>query len=123
MFKICETAILYGFNIRNLIKYQSLEIVDRGSETQVHVTDKFNSSSLWGLTSEMMDRHWSSIVSSENTRPWPSVGLMLVHRLRRWPNIKLTLGERVVFVVSACETSDNNLLFRTPHRLAPLMLP
>ena len=28
----------------------------------------------------------------ENTTPWPAVCSMLVHRLRRWPNIKQTVG-------------------------------
>ena len=28
----------------------------------------------------------------ENTGPSPSVGLMLVHRLQRWPSIKTTLS-------------------------------
>ena len=32
-----------------------------------------------------------------NTRRQPNVGLMLAHRLRRWPNINSTLGQRVVF--------------------------
>ena len=37
----------------------------------------------------------------KNTKRWPNVGLMLVQRLRRWPSIKPTLGERLVFVGSA----------------------
>ena len=32
-----------------------------------------------------------------NTRPRPNVGPMLVHRLRRWPNIGPTLGRYLVF--------------------------
>ena len=32
-----------------------------------------------------------------NTRRSPSVGSMPVQRLRRWPSIKPTLGERLVF--------------------------
>ena len=32
-----------------------------------------------------------------NTKYWPNAGLMLVHRLRRWPNIKPPLGECPVF--------------------------
>ena len=32
-----------------------------------------------------------------NTRRWPSVGLLLAHRLRRWANISPVLGYRVVF--------------------------
>ena len=32
-----------------------------------------------------------------DTRYQPSVGSMLAHRLRRWPNIETTLGERFVF--------------------------
>ena len=31
-----------------------------------------------------------------NTRCWPNVGLKLAHRLRRWPNISPTLGQRLV---------------------------
>ena len=31
-----------------------------------------------------------------NTRRSPDAGLMLVHRLRRWPNIKPASGERFV---------------------------
>ena len=32
-----------------------------------------------------------------NTRRWPSVLLMLTHRLRSRPNIRTTLGQRIVF--------------------------
>ena len=32
-----------------------------------------------------------------NTTHWNNVGLMLAHRLRRWPNIKPTLFQCVVF--------------------------
>ena len=32
-----------------------------------------------------------------NTSHWSIVGLMLVHRLRRWPNIKPTMTRRLVF--------------------------
>ena len=32
-----------------------------------------------------------------SSRHRPNVVLMLVHRLRRWPNIKTTLVQRVVF--------------------------
>ena len=32
-----------------------------------------------------------------NTRRWPNAGLMLAHRLRRWPTINPVLGFRVVF--------------------------
>ena len=32
-----------------------------------------------------------------NTRRRPSVRVMLAHRLRRWANITLTLGQRLVF--------------------------
>ena len=33
----------------------------------------------------------------ENTIRWPNVALILDHRLRRWANIKATLGQRLVF--------------------------
>ena len=32
-----------------------------------------------------------------NTKRSPNVGTMLAHRLRHWPNIVPTLGERLVF--------------------------
>ena len=31
-----------------------------------------------------------------DTKRWPNVVLMLYHSLRRWPNIKTTLGQRLV---------------------------
>ena len=36
----------------------------------------------------------------------PNVGLMLVHRLRRWANIRPPLGECVVFAVNWRHDSD-----------------
>ena len=30
-------------------------------------------------------------------RRWPNIGLLLIHRLRRWPNGKPTLGQRLKF--------------------------
>ena len=39
-----------------------------------------------------------------NTKRWHNASLMLVHRLRRWPNIKLTLYQRLVFAGSKCSS-------------------
>ena len=41
-------------------------------------------------------------ISPANTLYWPDVGLLLVHRLRlrRWPNIKPTLGVSCVLILS-----------------------
>ena len=40
-----------------------------------------------------------------NTRRWPNAGLMLAHRLRRWPSIKSGLVQRFrVFWVSVCQS-------------------
>ena len=36
-------------------------------------------------------------ISPTNTRRWPNVGLTLAQRLRRWANISPTLGPRLVF--------------------------
>ena len=44
--------------------------------------------------------HMSFVHCPENTRRWPKVVLMLVHRLRRCPSIKTTLDQRLVFSVS-----------------------
>ena len=38
--------------------------------------------------------------SPANMRRWPNVGLLLAHRLRRWPYSKPTLGQRVMFAGS-----------------------
>ena len=35
-----------------------------------------------------------------NTRRWPNIELMLVHRLRRWTNISPTFDQRLVFAGS-----------------------
>ena len=35
--------------------------------------------------------------TSANSRLWTNVGLMSAHRLRRWTNIKTTLGQQIVF--------------------------
>ena len=43
-------------------------------------------------------RNWSSDVAfPTNTRRWTDADFMLVHRLRRWTNIKSALVQRVVF--------------------------
>ena len=41
-----------------------------------------------------------------NTGNWNSVGLMLGQRRRRWPNIKTTLVQRIVFSWDAGECTD-----------------
>ena len=46
---------------------------------------------------EMFENYFYSYMYLANTTRWPSVGLMLAHRLRRWPNIKPALGQRLVF--------------------------
>ena len=41
--------------------------------------------------------HGSSADHPANTRHWAIVGSMLVHRLRRWPNIEPTMAKCLVF--------------------------
>ena len=45
---------------------------------------------------------WGSLLSCRqpNTRRWPNAGLMLAHRMRRWPSIKPALVQRFVFAGS-----------------------
>ena len=60
-----------------------------------------------GLLSSTLNQHWHSIgcrcVDARelwhhaNTRRSSNVGLMLGHRLRRWPNIDPPFGKRLVF--------------------------
>ena len=54
---------------------------------------------------------WFHCHNTANTIPVPNVGLMLGHRLPRWPNIKLALDEspvlpysRSVWTVLECDT-------------------
>ena len=42
----------------------------------------------------------------QETRHRPNVVLMLAHRLRRWTNIKTTLGQRIVFAGCSLECSQ-----------------
>ena len=39
----------------------------------------------------------SAIHVTAHWRHWQNAGLMLAHRLRRWPNVTLTLDERLPF--------------------------
>ena len=48
-----------------------------------------------------------------NTRRWPSVWLILAHRLRRQPNIIPTLGQRLVFAGMAAVVAVNTLTAST----------
>ena len=38
-----------------------------------------------------------SVCRTISQQPWDNVVLLLVHRLRRWPNSKATLGQRLMF--------------------------
>ena len=56
---------------------------------------------------------WSPVspdCSRADKKRGPSVVLKLVHRLRRWPNIKSTLGQRLMWVavltISAAQISQ-----------------
>ena len=39
---------------------------------------------------------------------WSDIGLMLAYRLRRWPNLYPTSGQRLVFVEKRVMSLDNN---------------
>ena len=53
----------------------------------------------------------STLINSQQTPSTrlPNAGLVLAHRLRRWPNIKLALGERLVFAGLLLLPSDHNI--------------
>ena len=42
---------------------------------------------------------------TENTARWTNAGLKLVHRLRRWTNIKPALVQRIVFAGIVSDTT------------------
>ena len=44
-------------------------------------------------------------IKPENMRRWSSIGLLLNHRLRRWPNSKPTLGQSLMISGNLSHTS------------------
>ena len=52
---------------------------------------------VWQKGGGVQDRWWGI---PANMRHWPDVGLSLVHRLRRWPNNKSTLGQSLSLVAN-----------------------
>ena len=48
-------------------------------------------------------------MASDRTTRWANAALMLFHRLRRWPNIKLALVSGVLFAVMHSETDPEIL--------------
>ena len=50
------------------------------------------------MTHSMRRKRWTQR-STANTTHWTNVGSMLAQRLRRWPNIKTTLFQCLVFAV------------------------
>ena len=50
------------------------------------------------LTLQLQLLVWSVSDTAGNTRRSLNAGLLLVQRRRRWPNIKPTLGERLVLI-------------------------
>ena len=57
----------------------------------------------------MLDLGMYLVRFPEDTNRWLNAGLMLVHCLRRWPNIKSILGHRMLYVVGCCNTTINRL--------------
>ena len=46
-----------------------------------------------------------------STTLWPNAVVMLAHRLRRWPNITTTLGQRLLFAGFLRCTRDVDPMF------------
>ena len=58
----------------------------------------YQSQHLLPLAGDVIDQSPRLVCLSEDILGLePKVGSMLTHRLRRWPNIEPTLGERLVF--------------------------
>ena len=51
MMQICDNHIHFDFNVTNSTNFQSLEVVDRGSETQFQVAENSNLLAWDGLRS------------------------------------------------------------------------
>ena len=60
-----------------------------------------------------------------NTSRWPSAGLMVSHRLRRWANISSTFGQRLVFSDGLATHLNLCVVFFTVERVSGdvVMLP
>ena len=92
--------------------FHPLEVVGRGSETQFQVGENNNriSSIILGQYSESWPENMAQKASRFYcyvpvcTEHRPNIAVMLVHRLRRWPNIETTLGQ--------CIASDEMLWYR-----------
>ena len=57
-----------------------------------------------------------------NTRCSSNAGLMLVHRLRRWPNIKPALDKRIVFAGLAPLSASDRRVWCTEHGNVTMLL-
>ena len=52
-------------------------------------------------------RQWKKVNTLEDTLNRPTVGLMLRHRLRYWPNIKPTVGQLLMVTMFSVMTILN----------------
>ena len=72
---------------------------------------------LWLFSNEesllTLGRHHPSELTA-NTRRWTNVVLMLGQRRRRWPNIKTTLAQGLVFAV-VCRVDFSSWLYIVKH--------
>ena len=61
----------------------------------------------------------TNFTPSKHEIGYPSVGFILAHRLRHWPNIKPTLGQRLLFAMPAvCDvgpTLNQQIIGSTSH--------
>ena len=60
-------------------------------------------------TAVQISKAVTAFFSSKQRRHWAIVGLMLVQRLWRWPNIKLTMVQCLVFARILCENTECQL--------------
>ena len=68
----------------------------RTTAGQSNTTRSYNAGSMLGQRL-LWPTNMSCGSCTANSRRWASAGLKLVHRLRRWPNFKPTLAQRLVF--------------------------
>ena len=79
-----------------MCNFHPVEVVGRGSKTQLQVGWKLSTpSQLSGPQLHPGPCLWKPRFPA-NTERWRYVHLVLVQHLRRWPNIKSTLGQRLV---------------------------
>ena len=70
----------------------------------------------------MVDEYIVGIAHPANMRRWHNVCLLLAHRLRRWPNSKPALGQRLMFAAQGYISLQSMTLRSLSLSITPLLI-